>query len=144
MPWKWPKTGHSGRREHGDDRPHRGDLPGRPRALGRRAGDARPGADPQRRREILGGGEARHRRPGAGQDTGEEPEFSPETAHGLRMLESLDEAVREANLQSRYYSRQGSLHGECFYNGLCDPLEDTERRIRETSDYIDTSTTPSA
>ena len=94
-------------------------------------------ADPQRRREILGGGEARHRRPGAGQDTGEEPEFSPETAHGLRMLESLDEAVREANLQSRYHSRQGSLHGECLYNGLCDPLEDTERRIRETSGYID-------
>ena len=68
MPWKWPKTGHSGRREHGDDRPHRGDLPGRPRALGRRAGDARPGQDPQRRREILGGDEGRHRRPGAGQD----------------------------------------------------------------------------
>ena len=28
-------------------------------------------------------------------------------------------------------------HGECFYNGLCDPLEDTERRIRRTADYID-------
>ena len=69
--------------------------------------------------------------------TGEEPEFSPETAHGLRMLESLDEAVREANLQSRYYSRQGSLHGHCFYMGLCDPLEETERRIRETAGYID-------
>ena len=27
--------------------------------------------------------------------------------------------------------------GECFYNGLCDPLDDTERRIRETSDYIE-------
>ena len=69
--------------------------------------------------------------------TGEEPERTPETGAGLRMLASLDEAVREARLLRRYYSRQGSLHGECFYNGLCDPLEDTERRIRETADYID-------
>ena len=53
------------------------------------------------------------------------------------MLESLDEAVREARLVRRYYTRQGSLHGHCFYMGLCDPLEETERRIRETADYID-------
>ena len=33
---------------------------------------------------------------------------------------------------ARYYSRQVVLHGECFYNGLCDPIEDTVRRIRET------------
>ena len=69
--------------------------------------------------------------------TGEDPKFSPETAHGLRMLESLDEAVREAHLVRRYYTRQGSLHGHCFYMGLCDPLEETERRIRETAGYID-------
>ena len=37
---------------------------------------------------------------------------------------------------ARYYTRQGRLHGGCFYNGLCDPIEDTERRIRETADYI--------
>ena len=55
----------------------------------------------------------------------------------LRTLESLDEAVREAHLLRRYYSRQVVLHGECFYNGLCDPLDDTERRIRETSGYIE-------
>ena len=69
--------------------------------------------------------------------TGEEPERTPETGAGLRQLASLDEDVREANLVRRYYTRQGSLHGECFYNGLCDPLEGTERRIQETSDYID-------
>ena len=33
--------------------------------------------------------------------TGEEPEFSPETAHGLRMRESLDEAVREGGASLR-------------------------------------------
>ena len=69
--------------------------------------------------------------------TGEEPERTPETGAGLRMLASLDEAVREARLLRRYYSRQVVLHGECFYNGLCEPLDDTERRIRETSGYIE-------
>ena len=69
--------------------------------------------------------------------TGEEPERTPETGHGLGILASLDEAVRDSRLQARYYSRQVTLHGLCFYNGLCDPLEETERRIRETSDYID-------
>ena len=66
-----------------------------------------------------------------------EPERTPETGAGLRMLASLDEAVREVRLLRRYHSRQGSLHGECFYNGLCDPLEDTERRIREKADCIE-------
>ena len=56
---------------------------------------------------------------------------------GLQMLASLDEAVREARLVRRYYTRQGFLHGHCFYNGLCYPLEDTDRRTRRTADYID-------
>ena len=38
---------------------------------------------------------------------------------------------------ARYYVRQGALQGDCFYLGLCEPLADTERRIRETADYID-------
>ena len=37
----------------------------------------------------------------------------------------------------RYYTRQCHLHGDCFYAGLCEPIDDTERRIRETADYID-------
>ena len=69
--------------------------------------------------------------------TGEEPERTPETGSGLRFLEDQNEGVRRAHLVRRYYTRQGQLHGECFYNGLCEPLEATERRIRETSDYID-------
>ena len=69
--------------------------------------------------------------------TGEEPERTPETGHGLGILASLDEAVRDSRLQARYYSRQVTLHGLCFYNGLCDPLDETERRIRETADYIE-------
>ena len=45
--------------------------------------------------------------------TGEEPEFSHELAHGLRMLEPRDKVVREARLVRRYCTRQGSLHGLC-------------------------------
>lgn len=37
-----------------------------------------------------------------------------------------DEAVREARLVRRYYTRQGPLHGHCFYIDLCDHLEETE------------------
>ena len=36
-----------------------------------------------------------------------------------------------------YYTRQGHLHGDCFYAGLRKPIEGTERRIRMTADYID-------
>ena len=66
--------------------------------------------------------------------TGYEPERTPETSSELRALAGRDPAVR--SLVGRYYSRQGVLHGDCFYLGLCGPLEDTERRIRETADYI--------
>ena len=69
--------------------------------------------------------------------TGEEPERSSESSTGLRMLESLDPEVRRARLVRRYYTRQGHLHGDCFYAGLCDPIEETERRIRQTTSYID-------
>ena len=69
--------------------------------------------------------------------TGEEPERTPESGAGLRMLSSMDRDIRSARLVRRYHSRQVVLHGECFYNGLCDPVEETKRRIQETSDYID-------
>ena len=66
--------------------------------------------------------------------TGYEPGRTPETSAELRLLAGRDPAVR--TLVGRYYSRQGVLHGDCFYLGLCEPLEDTERRIRETAGYI--------
>ena len=53
------------------------------------------------------------------------------------MLESLDPEVRRAHLVRRYYTRQRHLHGDCFYAGLREPLDETERRIRQTTDYID-------
>ena len=66
--------------------------------------------------------------------TGEEPEKSPITSKELRELAAKDRGVD--GLVSRYYSGMGALHGECFYLGLCEPVNDTERRIRETDIYI--------
>ena len=56
--------------------------------------------------------------------TGEEPQRTPATARMLDDLTSMD--ARVGSLVGRYYSRQTSLHGDCFYLG----------RIRETADYI--------
>ena len=65
--------------------------------------------------------------------TGELPYTTSLTSRGL---DALARELREArSLVGRYYSRISQLHGQCFYNGICDPVE-TERRIRETAGYI--------
>ena len=66
--------------------------------------------------------------------TGQEPERSTDTRIGLERLANSDERARP--LIGRYYSRQSLLHGDCFYLGICEPLETIERRIRETLQYI--------
>ena len=68
---------------------------------------------------------------------GEEPELTGQTSDGLLHLDADDNEVRRVRLLARYFTRQGHLHGRCFYNGHCNPLEETERRIRETADYIE-------
>ncbi len=65
--------------------------------------------------------------------TGEQPGPTGLTSDGLDDLVAADPAV--APLQGRYYSRLSQLHGSCFYTGACN--RHTERRIRETADYID-------
>ena len=66
--------------------------------------------------------------------TGEAPELSPDTSQGLLMLAARDEAINP--LIGRYYSRQGHLHGDCFYMGNCEPIAEVRRRIIQTADYI--------
>ena len=55
------------------------------------------------------------------------------------MINSLkdNESLRRGTGLSRYYSRQAALHGNCFYLGNCEPIDETERRIRETLDSIE-------
>ena len=65
--------------------------------------------------------------------TGEEPVTTAATSDGLDNLARGQPDTR--SLQGRYYSRLGQLHGSCFYDGRCN--QETERRIRETAQYID-------
>ncbi len=66
--------------------------------------------------------------------TGTEPEISSDTASGLVRLATEDQVFRA--LRRRFHSRQSTLHGDCFYLGLCEPFDEVERRIRRTADYI--------
>ncbi len=63
-----------------------------------------------------------------------ESAISSETTRGLNGLAVADQAVLP--LRRRYFSRQSELHGACFYLGACEPIEEVERRIRQTADYI--------
>ena len=66
--------------------------------------------------------------------TGKLPPRSPDTSRGLRRLAADDPQTR--SLHDRYFTRQTLLHGECFYTGVCDPTDETERLIRETAEFI--------
>ena len=66
--------------------------------------------------------------------TGEEPRTSGQTARGLRRLQREDPAI--APLRLRYTARQAELHGNCFYDGNCEPEEVIAGDIRATIDYI--------
>ena len=66
--------------------------------------------------------------------TGEAPELSSNTSKGLLMLAEEDSSI--SSLVGRYYSRQGVLHGTCFYLGVCGPASEVDRRIIQAADYI--------
>ena len=64
--------------------------------------------------------------------TGEKPVTTARTTDELDEL--VDREPAAESLLGRYFSRQGQLHGACFYDKRCNPQ--TERRIRETVQYI--------
>ena len=72
--------------------------------------------------------------------TGEEPPSTHDTTEALLAL------ARQSNdcetLVGRYFTGISYLHGNCFYSGICGP--DVERRIRETTAYIDDAENMSA
>ncbi len=65
--------------------------------------------------------------------TGEEPGTTARTSNALDNLSGRDNGINP--LVGRYWSRIGQLHGNCFYDGNCN--DQTERRIRQTADYIE-------
>ena len=66
--------------------------------------------------------------------TGVEPQISSHTTRRIAALAGEDRAAE--SLRRRYFSRQSELHGACFYLGVCEPVDEIHRRIRETADYI--------
>ena len=66
--------------------------------------------------------------------TGEEPETATDTTRGLRYLSMDDEDIRRS--MNHYYAAREALHGCCFYRASCEIIEDTERLIHETLDYV--------
>ena len=60
--------------------------------------------------------------------TGTEPETAPDTSRELRILARQDTSVKR--LVPRYFERQGVLHGDCFYRGRCEPMDDVAERIQ--------------
>ena len=66
--------------------------------------------------------------------TGEIPPTTVRVSGGLRALGRENEGAR--SLQERFGFNARYLHHDCFYNGHCEPLDDTERLIREVTQYI--------
>ena len=66
--------------------------------------------------------------------TGDEPERASDTTRGLRYLAMDDEDVQRS--MNHYYAAREALHGCCFYRASCEIIQDTERLIHETLDYI--------
>ena len=67
--------------------------------------------------------------------TGEIPPTTVRVSSGLRGLGRESEAAR--SLRDRFAITVRFLHHDCFYNNHCEPVEDTERLIRETAQYIE-------
>ena len=66
--------------------------------------------------------------------TGEEPSRTTQTSSGIRALGRQNDELR--SLHTRYLARVTELHGDCFYDGHCEPEDYFEGLIRDTADYI--------
>ena len=66
--------------------------------------------------------------------TGREPRTSGQTTRGLRLLRRTDQIFDQ--METRYSARAHVLHGECFYDGNCEPEDVLARDIREIVQYI--------
>lgn len=66
--------------------------------------------------------------------TGVAPERSPHTTRGLHAL--VREDGRVGRLLDRYNVAQSALHGNCFYHGVCEPVDRMEQLIRGVAGYI--------
>ena len=66
--------------------------------------------------------------------TGQLPPKSPDTTRSLLRLAQDHLELRP--LVGEYTARRDILHGDCFYTGLCEPLDAIQRMIHETTGFI--------
>ena len=66
--------------------------------------------------------------------TGKIPPKSPDTTRSLMRLAQDHPEMR--GLQACYSKRRDTLHGDCIYTGLCEPVDALDRIIHETKDFI--------
>ena len=66
--------------------------------------------------------------------TGHEPEKSPVTTRELVKLSRADDRIKP--LVDIYFRYQGALHADCFYLGLCDPIEAIRDWVGDVGDFI--------
>ena len=66
--------------------------------------------------------------------TGTLPPKSPDTTRSLLRL--AQDHPEMGSLRDRYTARRDILHGDCFYTGLCEPIDAIEGLIRETESFI--------
>ena len=62
------------------------------------------------------------------------PPKSPDTTRSLLRLAQDNPELR--GLLGGYTTRRDVLHGDCFYTGLCEPVDAIERLIQETEAFI--------
>ena len=66
--------------------------------------------------------------------TGQLPPKSPDTTHSLLRLAHDHPELR--HLLGGYTTRRDILHGDCFYTGLCEPIDAIQALIHETAEFI--------
>ena len=67
--------------------------------------------------------------------TGTKPRTSGQTMYGIRSLRKENPSIEPLRL--RYAAQQTFLHGACFYDGICEPIDDIVDEIHQTAAYIE-------
>lgn len=66
-----------------------------------------------------------------------EPSSTREARIMLMKLAEIDPDIRDKKVFERYMSREVALHGACFYGNYCEPMDENEKRIKETRVLIE-------
>ena len=65
--------------------------------------------------------------------TGSDPQITTQTYSGIRVLGRQSDALK--SLHDRYLARVTQWHGDCFYDGHCEPEDYFVALIRDTALY---------